>query len=158
VGAVMAGARSGSWDLNDDGTVSVGGVTLQPDEFELTARARPGHEVAEDGDLLVALDTAIDDELAAEGAAREVAHRLQAMRKAAGYEISDRVRVAVAADAGLSAMLAPHRAWLAAEVLATDLAIGTEAALADADRREAVRLDEGEVTLEVARASRADVG
>ena len=53
----MAGVRSGDWRLNDDGTAAVGGVTLQPDEFQLTARARPGHEVAEDGDLLVALDT-----------------------------------------------------------------------------------------------------
>ena len=94
----MAGARSGAWEAGDDGTVTVGGVTLQPDEFELTARARPGHEVAEDGDLLVALDTSIDEELAAEGLAREVAHRLQAMRKAAGYEISDRVEVAVGGD------------------------------------------------------------
>ena len=57
VGAIMAGARSGEWQLRDDGTVEVGGVVLQPDEFELTARARPGHEVAEEGDLLVALDT-----------------------------------------------------------------------------------------------------
>ncbi len=98
VGAIMAGVRSGDWRLDDDGTAIVGGVTLQPDEFQLTARARPGHEVAEDGDLLVALDTTLDDELAAEGIAREVAHRLQAMRKAAGYEISDRVDVAIAGD------------------------------------------------------------
>ena len=55
--------------------------SLQPDEFELTARARPGHEVAEEGDLLVALDTSLDAELEAEGLAREVAHRLQAMRR-----------------------------------------------------------------------------
>ena len=75
-------------------------MTLQPDEFELTARARAGHEVAEDGDLLVALDTTVDDELAAEGLAREVAHRLQALRKAAGYEISDRIAVAMAGSTG----------------------------------------------------------
>ena len=102
VGAVMTGARSGAWHVNDDGTATVGGVTLQADEFELTARARPGHEVAEDGDLLVALDTTIDADLAAEGAAREVAHRLQAMRKAAGYEINDRVRVSIAGEAAVT--------------------------------------------------------
>ena len=112
-----------------DGTVEVGGVTLQPDEFRLTARARPGHEVAEEGDLLVALDTTLDDELRAEGLAREVAHRLQAMRKAAGYEISDRVRVAIAGDADATAPLAAHRDWLADELLATSLAIGADAAL-----------------------------
>jgi isoleucyl-tRNA synthetase len=152
VAAVMAGARSGEWELRDDGTVSVGGVTLAPDEFELTARARPGHEVAEDGDLLVALDTTVDDELAAEGLAREVAHRLQAMRRAAGYEISDRVRVAVATDAATVDRLAPHRDWLAAELLAISVDLAPDASLAAADRVETAALDGAEVELSVARA------
>ncbi len=158
VGAVMAGARSGNWHVNDDGTATVGDVTLQPDEFELTARARPGHEVAEDDDLLVALDTTIDAELAAEGAAREVAHRLQAMRKAAGYEISDRVRVSIAGDASVTDALAPHRDWLASEVLAIDLAIGADASLEHADRSETLELDAGSLTLEIARAPAGGVG
>ncbi len=76
VAKVMAAVRSGEWRVEPDGTATVGGVTLQPDEFELTARARPGQEVAEDGDLLVALDTTLDAELEAEGLAREVAHAL----------------------------------------------------------------------------------
>ena len=158
VGAVMAGARSGNWHVNDNGTATVGDVTLQPDEFELTARARPGHEVAEDDDLLVALDTTIDAELAAEGAAREVAHRLQAMRKAAGYEISDRVRVSIAGDASVTDALAPHRDWLASEVLAIDLAIGADASLEHADRSETLELDAGSLTLEIARAPAGGVG
>ncbi len=121
VGAVMAGARGGGWHLNADGTVTVGGVTLQSDEFELTARARPGHEVAEEGDLLVALDTEIDELLAAEGLAREVGHRLQALRKSAGYEISDRISVAITGDPDALARLEPHRSLLADEVLATGM-------------------------------------
>jgi len=125
---------------------------LQPDEFQLTARGRPGHEVAEDGDLLVALDTTLDDELAAEGMAREIAHRLQAMRKAAGYQISDRVRVAIAADASIVGRLQPHRAWLADELLATALEIGPSAEIADADADEAVDLDGARLHLSVARA------
>jgi isoleucyl-tRNA synthetase len=152
VGAIMAGARSGEWELRDDGTVSVGGVTLAPDEFELTARARPGHEVAEEGDLLVALDTTVDDELAAEGLAREVAHRLQAMRRAAGYEISDRVVVAVAADPATVDRLAPPRDWLAEELLAVALTIAPDASLAGAERAETASLDGTEVGLSVAKA------
>ncbi len=158
VGAIMAGARSGAWELQADGTVAVGDVTLQPDEFELTARARPGHEVAEDGDLLVALDTSIDEELAAEGLAREVAHRLQAMRKAAGYEISDRIRVSVSGDADAVARLAPHRDWLADEVLAAELDIVPGAALDEADRRETAELDGTALDLAVARAGEPGVG
>ena len=155
VGAVMAGARSGDWQLNDDGTVSVGGVWLQPDEFELTARARRGHEVGEDADLLVALDTEVDEELVAEGLAREVAHRLQALRKSAGYEISDRVRVAISGDRALLDRLDAHREWLAGELLATELAIAADAGGAALDAPDAVDdapLDGAPLRLEVARA------
>ena len=77
-------------------------MTLAADEFQLTARARPGHEVAEEGDLLVALDTQPTPALEAEGLAREVAHRLQTMRKTAGYEISDRVEVSIGGEAAVA--------------------------------------------------------
>ncbi|MCV0403956.1 MAG: isoleucine--tRNA ligase [Chloroflexi bacterium] len=152
VGAIMAGVRSGAWSLNEDGTATVGEATLQPDEFQLTARARPGHEVAEEGDVLVALDTEIDDELATEGLAREVAHRLQALRKAAGYEISDRIRVGIAAEPEVADRLESHRAWLADELLAAELALGPEAAVGDADAAETADLDGVTVALSVARA------
>ena len=152
VGAVMAAVRASDWRIEADGTASVGGVILQPDEFELTARARPGQEVAEDGDLLVALDTTLDPELEAEGLAREVAHHLQALRRAAGYEISDRVRVAVAGDAGALERLAPHRDWLAEELLATEVTLGSEAALDSADRTETMQVDGASLRIAVARA------
>jgi isoleucyl-tRNA synthetase len=149
---VMAGVRSGDWRVEADGTATVGGVTLQPDEFELTARARPGQEVAEDGDLLVALDTTLDPELEAEGLAREVAHRLQAMRRTAGYEISDRVRVAIGGDAVVLDRLRPHRDWLAEELLATELTLEGDAALDSADATETMALGGGSLRLAVARA------
>ena len=152
VGAIMAGVRSGDWRVNGDGTATVSGTILQADEFQLTARARPGHEVAEDGDLLVALDTVLDDELAAEGMAREVAHRLQAMRKAAGYEISDRVRVAISGDHGSVERLSPHREWLADELLATNVDLGSDAVMADADADETLEVDGASLRLSVARA------
>jgi isoleucyl-tRNA synthetase len=152
VGTIMAGVRSGDWRLNDDGTATVGGVTVQADEFQLTARARPGHEVAEDGDLLVALDTTLDEGLEAEGLAREVAHRLQAMRKAAGYQISDRVRVAIAGDVAPIDRLRSHQAWLADELLASSVELGPDASIAEADAEEAVDFDGVVLRLSVARA------
>jgi isoleucyl-tRNA synthetase len=136
VGAVMAGARSGEWRLLDDGRLAVGGVELEPDEFQLTARARPGHEVAEEGDLLVALDTALSDELEAEGLAREVAHRLQNLRRTAGYEISDRVVAWIHGDERLLAQLTAHREWLATEILATELHLGDGEPADGADARD----------------------
>jgi len=152
VGAVMAGARSGDWRLLDDGRAEVGGVVLETDAFQLTARARLGLEVAEDGDLLVALDTRLTPELEAEGLAREVAHRLQNMRKAAGYEVADRIVVAIAgAEVPIGRLLA-HRDWLAEETLATTMEIGDGAALADADLAEEMEVDGGALRLAVRRA------
>jgi isoleucyl-tRNA synthetase len=141
VGRIMAAVKAGDWSLTDEGGAVAGGVVLAADEFSLTARPRPGHEIADEGDVLVALDTQVDDELAAEGLAREVAHRIQNLRKAAGLEISDRIAVAVAAPAEAAARLAPHRAWLAAETLATTVEIGPEAELADATARDEAELD-----------------
>jgi isoleucyl-tRNA synthetase len=152
VGAIMTAARAGDWTVLDDGRVSLGGLTLETDEFRLTGRARPGHEVAEESDLLVALDTRLTPELEAEGLAREVAHRLQGLRKAAGYEISDRVVVSVRGDAAILAQLEPHRAWLADEVLATELHLDQATELADADRSETLELDGTSLTLMLRRA------
>jgi isoleucyl-tRNA synthetase len=155
VGAVMAGARSGQWRLLDDGRVEVGGVTLEPDEFQLTGRARAGHEVAEEGNLLVALDTELDEALAAEGLAREVAHRLQTLRKAAGYAVNDRIAVAVGGDDVTLRRLEPFRGWLAEETLATSLDLAPEATLEDADRDEELVLDGGSLRLAMRRAAEA---
>jgi isoleucyl-tRNA synthetase len=152
VGAIMAGARSGEWQLLDDGRVAVGGVELAPDEFQLTARARPGHQVAEEGGLLVALDTQLSVELEAEGLAREIAHKLQTMRKAAGYDISDRVQARIGGDDQLASRLEPHRAWLAGEILAVELAIGPGPDLEAPDLREAFDADGHRLDLALRRA------
>ena len=153
VGAVMTGARSGDWRLLDGGGAVVGGVTLQADEFQLTARARPGHEVAEDGDLLVALDTQLDEALINEGLAREVGHRLQNLRRAAGYQISDRIELAIGGDAALLERLQPFAEWLAGETLAVSVEMAPAATLADADRQEDVTLHDATLRLALRRAA-----
>ncbi len=152
VGAIMAGARSGSWRILPDGGAEVGGVMLAADAFQLTGRARPGHEVAEEGDLLVAIDTQLTPELEAEGLAREVAHRLQGLRKAAGLEVSDRVVASISGDPGAVAQLVPHRNWLADEILALELTVGAETDLGPSATVEEVALAEGRLRLAVRRA------
>ncbi|MGZ6371961.1 MAG: isoleucine--tRNA ligase [Candidatus Limnocylindria bacterium] len=152
VSVIMAAARSGSWRLLDDGSAEAGDVTLAPDEFELTSRARPGHEVAEAGDLLVALDTQLTPELEAEGLAREVAHRLQGLRKAAGLEVSDRVVASIEGASALVARLAAHRAWLAEEILAVELHLGEGTDIGPSATVEELALPAGTLRLAVRRA------
>ncbi len=152
VGPIMAGAKAGTWRLLDDGRVEVSGIELAPDEFQLTARARPGYRVAEEGDLLVALDTELTPELEAEGLAREVGHRLQSLRKEAGYEISDRIRVSIDGGGSVAERLLPFREWLAEEVLAVDLRIGAKASLEATDAGEELQVEGEKLRLAVGRA------
>jgi isoleucyl-tRNA synthetase len=152
VGRIMAATRSGDWRVLDDGGAEVGGVRLAADEFELTARARPGHEVAEAGDLLVALDTQLTPELEAEGLAREVAHRLQGLRKSAALEVSDRVVASIDGPPAVLAQLATHRDWLADEILAVALDLGGGADLGPSAAVEEVSLPDGSLRLGVRRA------
>ena len=74
-----------------DGSVTLGGVTLAPDEVEIQATPRPGTAVAHHDGLVVVLDTALTPELVAEGDARELARAIQELRREAGLELDDRI-------------------------------------------------------------------
>ena len=76
-------------------TVKAGGETfdLLPDEVEVRATAREGYAVANDGATLAALVTELNEDLILEGLSREVVRRVQDLRKTAGLEISDRIKV-----------------------------------------------------------------
>ena len=71
----------------------------------------------------VALDTTLDDELRAEGIARELVRLLNDQRKATGFEIADRIRVRLGATGRVEAAAHQHRDWIAREVLAVELVV-----------------------------------
>ena len=82
--AVAAALRSG-------GSVEVGGFTFETGDLLVETEDKPGIAAASDGPLLVGIDTALTPELEAEGTAREFVHRVQNMRKSAGFEIEERI-------------------------------------------------------------------
>jgi isoleucyl-tRNA synthetase len=69
----------------------------------------------------VALDLELTDDLRLEGTARELVRALNDLRKEIGLEIADRVSVRVAAPPEVRAAIDAHGAWIAGEVLATEL-------------------------------------
>ncbi len=73
----------------------------------------------------VALDTTLDDDLRREGLARELARKLNDLRKASGLEISDRVRVTLWAGDQLADAARHHERWIADEVLAEAWEVAT---------------------------------
>ena len=122
--AVMAAAREGAFEAHPDGSVTLAGQTLAADEVEILASPRPGTAVAHDQGLVVVIDTQLTPDLLAEGDARELTRAVQELRKDAGLELDDRIRVWLDAD---GADLAPLDPWLpsvAADVLADEIERG----------------------------------
>ena len=108
-------------------------IALEPHEQQTfvqhTGQSRvTGGEAGEEAErtswraaLAVSLDTRITPELRAEGLARQIAHRVQTMRKDAGLQVSDRIRLAIVAPGAVEDVLRSHGAWIQAEVGATTI-------------------------------------
>jgi len=103
--------------------LSDGEVELGADEVELRVRGQEGYAVSREGGEVVALDVALDDDLRLRGLLRDVIRQVQDLRKEAGLQVTDRIRLAlVGAD-----QLQPLLDQLAGEVLAVEVRIGAGA-------------------------------
>lgn len=96
-------------------------VSLSREDILVDRTPRPGMAVAASEDVVVALDTTLDEELIREGLAREFVNKVQNLRKTADYEIADRIEVAVNGDPAIREALEAHRDYVAGEVLAETL-------------------------------------
>ena len=121
---VFEAARSGHWERQADGTVSIAGHTLSDREFELSLNPTEGTTSAalRANDALVALDTAVSVELAAEGIARDVVRVVQAERKNQDLDVTDRISLTVKTGSGrIEEAVTAHRAFICEQTLAIDL-------------------------------------
>jgi isoleucyl-tRNA synthetase len=84
----------------------------------------PSLALAEEGGYSVALDTAVTPELADEGLAREIVHRLQTMRKNAGFDIADYITTHYQGDAEIARVLRQFEGYVRQETLSRELAEG----------------------------------
>jgi len=107
--------------LDAEGSIEIAGERLGPDDVELRAERHEAFALAEDEGWAVALDLELDDDLRAEGAARELVRALNDLRKETGLAIADRIDVILDVPPELLAMLTEHREWIAGEVLATSI-------------------------------------
>jgi isoleucyl-tRNA synthetase len=109
-------------------------VALQPEDVVVERHEKSGLFVACAGPVTVALDPELTPELVAEGLAREFVNRVQNLRKEAGLQVTDRIRVRYRTEsAAASAALAAHAGWIRAETLAEVLEPGASVAGAATD-------------------------
>jgi isoleucyl-tRNA synthetase len=148
--AVMAAAREGSVEIRPDGSVTLAGVTLAPDEVEILATPRPGTAVAHDEGLVVVIDTKLTADLRAEGDAREIQRAIQDLRKEAGLDRDARIEVRIA---GLSPAVAEHLEAVAAATLADPIIVEPAGATGPPDDAGvvggSVELSDGSVEIEL---------
>ena len=104
-------------------TLDLGGESfeLSLDDFVISSEDIPGWQVASDGNLTVALDVTLDDELIAEGTAREIVNRIQNIRKDKEFEVTDRIIVHVQQHPAIIPAIKSHAEYIQNEVLADQI-------------------------------------
>jgi isoleucyl-tRNA synthetase len=96
-------------------------VVITRDDIEIHSEEIKGWLVKSENGLTVALDTTMTEDLIQEGLAREFINRIQRMRKDAGFEVVDRIRVYYRAAERVTKALNKYGSTIKTETLALDL-------------------------------------
>jgi len=116
--AVRAALETGEFEELPGGGFRAAGHELGPDEVLVERRGKEGWAVAAADGVTVALDAQLDEGLRREGRVYDLIHTVNTMRKEAGLELTDRIRLTVPqADADLLA----YSDWIARETLAVSV-------------------------------------
>jgi len=107
-------------------SLELDGQTVELTAQEILVQTHPaeGLAVAADKQVTVAVDATITPELRAEGLARELVRRIQAMRKEAGFDISDRITTCYQASGEFAQVFQNWSAYIQSETLSTSLVAG----------------------------------
>jgi isoleucyl-tRNA synthetase len=134
---VAAALAKGEFEGLEDGGVKVAGETLAAEELQRSERVvLDGWVVAHDGNVSVAVDPTLDDELIREGRALELVRLLNEQRKQAGLDLTDRIKLTLTqADTDL---IDEYHDWIAGEVLATSIAVDVSAQSPSIERDDSV--------------------
>lgn len=106
-------------------------------DVEVISEDIPGWLVANDGNITVALDITITDDLRKEGIARELVNRIQNVRKSKDFNITDRIVVKITPDEHVNDAVAQFKDYITKQVLAVAIELapveGTDVIALDMD-------------------------
>ncbi len=112
--------KSGNMTFDVDGQ----SVTVDATDVEIISEDIPGWLVSNEGNLTVALEVELTDDLKKEGMARELINRIQNLRKETGLEITDRIKVIVAPNEETTASIEAFGELIKTQVLADEIVVG----------------------------------
>ena len=108
--------------LNRDGRLSFdidgAAVELSKEDLLIEVSQKEGYVSQEDNRMTVVLDTNLTDELVEEGFVYEIISKIQTMRKDAGFEVMDHIRVSLSGNDRISAIAERNRDAICTKVLA----------------------------------------
>lgn len=90
-------------------------------DVEIISEDIPGWLVSNDGNVTVALEVELTDELRREGLARELINRIQNIRKETGLEITDRINVIISPEEKMAVSVRDNIDYIKAQVLANSI-------------------------------------
>ena len=105
------------------GVIAEQEVILEKEDVEIINEDIPGWLVANEGNVTVALEVELTEELLQEGLARELINRIQNMRKDNGLEITDRIDIWVAEHEKMNAAIEHYGEYIKGQVLADNITI-----------------------------------
>ncbi|CDC97983.1 isoleucine--tRNA ligase [Prevotella sp. CAG:474] len=111
--------QNGSISFDIDGSP----VTVDVADVEIISEDIPGWLVSNDGNLTVALEVELTEDLLNEGMARELINRIQNMRKDAGLEITDRIAIKVSPNDCIAKAIANYEDYVKTQVLADSISV-----------------------------------
>ena len=118
--------QSGNYTFDLQGTP----ISVDVADVEIISEDMPGWLVSNEGNLTVALEVDLTDELKREGMARELINRIQNLRKETGFEITDRIIVTVSPNEEATAAIHSFGEFIKNQVLANSILVaennGTE--------------------------------
>lgn len=122
---IIPSVKRGDYTLDGDKLV-VGEYTLNNDEFEnrLTVKEGVSGAALPDNTAVVVLNTEINGELIAEGLVNDALRFIQDSRKAAGLDVSDRIKMTYTADSGLYTAIEAHKKRIMHDALIVEMNIG----------------------------------
>ena len=115
-------------ELNEEGTLTLDingvSVVLSRDDLLIDMAQSEGFETQSDGKVTVVLDKKLTPELIEEGFVRELISKIQTMRKEAGFEVMDRIRLYVSGNEKLEKIIRDNSGTIGRDVLADDFTVG----------------------------------
>ncbi|MCD8075231.1 MAG: isoleucine--tRNA ligase [Lachnospiraceae bacterium] len=100
-------------------------VLLKEEDLLIDAAQAEGYVSENSGEITVVIDTNLTPELIEEGFVRELISKIQTMRKEAGFEVMDQIRVSVTGNDTIAGVMQRSEAQILSETMAVEAEYGT---------------------------------